>query len=223
MKVDLPLLPTVKRPDLKGGDAAAQFDIFLARQLVGALRDTVPEGVFGDLLGPFGDMMEEELAGKLARGGLGLAARLMPDLGREGQPARGVPTDSPFVSPLEGRLSSGYGRRRDPIDGDQRLHKGVDLAAPLGTPVGAIGAGTVVEVGATAGAGNFVRIRHSDGFESRYNHLQSASVVDGQAIHQGQQLGAVGSTGRSTGPHLHLELRHDGERVDPAKWVPTGD
>lgn len=222
MKVDLPLLPNIPRPDPKSGDSAAQFDVYLARQLVGALRDTVPEGMFGDLLGPFGDMMEEELAGKLARGGLGLAARLLPDLdgGHPAAPSRRP--DSPFISPLDGRLSSGFGRRRDPIDGDQRQHNGVDLAAPLGTPVGAIGAGTVVEVGRSAGAGNFVRVKHSDGFESRYNHLQSFAVVDGQAIAQGQQLGAVGSTGRSTGPHLHLELRQDGARLDPSDWIPTG-
>jgi murein DD-endopeptidase MepM/ murein hydrolase activator NlpD len=223
VKVDLPLLPTIAHPDPKSGDAAAQFDVYLARQLVGALRDTVPEGVFGDLLGPFGDMMEEELAGKLARGGLGLADRLMPDLGERHAPARAPRSDSPFASPLDGRLSSSFGSRRDPFEGDQRHHNGVDIAAPLGTPVGSIGEGTVIEVGRSAGAGNFVRVRHSDGFESRYNHLQSSSVNPGQTINQGQRLGTVGSTGRSTGPHLHLELQQDGARLDPSDWIPTGD
>jgi murein DD-endopeptidase MepM/ murein hydrolase activator NlpD len=132
----------------------------------------------------------------------GLAARLAP-LG-------------PLHVPVEGRFTSGFGMRVHPVTGERRRHAGVDIAAPTGTPVAAVAGGTVVHAGASGGYGTLVEVDHGNGVTSRYAHLSAADVAVGDRLAPGQRLGAVGSTGRSTGPHLHLELRVEGEPVDAA-------
>lgn len=126
---------------------------------------------------------------------------------------------------MAGRVSSAYGWRGDPFSGRARFHGGIDLAAGYGAPVPAAAHGTVVTAEEQGGYGLTVVIRHQNGFESRYAHLSSFDVRPGQTVAQGQQLGRVGSTGRSTGPHLHFEVTQAGRRVDPAQFVRnlTGD
>src|SRR6185436_19640181 len=109
--------------------------------------------------------------------------------------------------------TSTFGRRTDPIEGDTRFHAGLDLAAPLGTPVHAAGAGVVVRAGRAGGYGNLVVVRHGDGLETRYGHLQAAAVKEGDQVAAGATVGTVGQSGRATGPHLHLEVRRDGKAV----------
>jgi murein DD-endopeptidase MepM/ murein hydrolase activator NlpD len=123
-----------------------------------------------------------------------------------------------LLSPVAfSRITSGFGMRKDPILGYSHLHKGVDYAAPIGTPVRSIGDGTVQFAGVQHGYGEVVFIRHSDGRDaSVYAHLSRIEVKPGQAVAQGQTIGAVGMTGRATGPHLHFEFRIRNEQVNPA-------
>lgn len=116
-----------------------------------------------------------------------------------------------------GRLSSGFGMRRHPILGYNRMHRGVDFAAPTGTPIYAAGSGRLARVGRYGGYGNYVRIEHGDGYATAYAHLSrfADGMRSGRRVDQGEVIGYVGSTGRSTGPHLHFEVLVNGEQVDP--------
>jgi murein DD-endopeptidase MepM/ murein hydrolase activator NlpD len=129
-------------------------------------------------------------------------------------------------TPVAGaRITSGYGMRLHPIFGYTRMHQGVDFAAPTGTPVVAAGDGVVLEAGPRAGYGNWLRIRHADGWDTAYAHLSgyAAGLRPGLAVRQGQVVGFVGESGEATGPHLHYEVWRGGVRVDPATVPgPTG-
>ena len=121
-------------------------------------------------------------------------------------------------TPVDGaRMSSGFGMRRHPILGYNRMHRGVDFAAPTGTPIYAAGDGRIVRVGRLGGYGNYVRIEHGGGYATAYAHLSrfAAGMRSGRRVEQGEVIGYVGSTGRSTGPHLHFEVLKRGQQVDP--------
>jgi murein DD-endopeptidase MepM/ murein hydrolase activator NlpD len=113
------------------------------------------------------------------------------------------------------RLSSGFGMRFHPILGYSRMHQGIDFAAPTGTPVLASAGGRVVKAGWSGGYGNVVQIDHGRGTVTRYAHLSRINVKEGQQVAQGHRIGAVGSTGMSTGPHLHYEVWMNGKPVNP--------
>uniref|UniRef100_UPI0012963105 M23 family metallopeptidase n=1 Tax=Ornithinicoccus halotolerans TaxID=1748220 RepID=UPI0012963105 len=118
-----------------------------------------------------------------------------------------------FATPVTGSLTSRYGYRWG------RLHSGIDYGATYGAPVRAVGGGTVEMTGWTTGLGYQVRVRLDDGTLLVYGHLSQVGVASGQRVATGQWLGAVGNSGRSTGPHLHLEVRLDGVAVDPLPWL----
>lgn len=124
-------------------------------------------------------------------------------------------------TPVDGaRVSSTFGFRIHPVLGFHKFHKGVDFAAAVGTPVFAAGSGVIESAVPSDSAGNWVRLRHDNGWETVYMHLDRFApgiAGHGARVAQGQQIGAVGTTGRSTGPHLHYELHVGGEAVDPAK------
>lgn len=125
-------------------------------------------------------------------------------------------------TPLDGaRISSGFGRRTHPILGFNRMHQGIDFAAPSGTPVYAAADGTILSAKREGGYGLMVRIRHAGGIETRYAHLSrfSRGAIAGRRVSQGTVVGAVGSTGMSTGPHLHYEVFAGGRAVNPARHV----
>lgn len=135
------------------------------------------------------------------------------------------PVSVSMSMPLAARVSSPFGLRPDPFTGGTRCHGGIDFAAPAGTPVAAVADGTVAAVvpgWKSGGFGNLVRLDHGGGVESWYGHLSQFLVRDGQRVRQGEIIGLVGSTGRSTGPHLHLEIRIGGTRVDPALLLGSG-
>lgn len=129
-------------------------------------------------------------------------------------------------TPINGaRLSSGYGFRQHPILGYTLLHKGTDFAAPIGTPILAAGDGVIERAGGFGTYGNYVRIRHSDGYETAYAHMSrfGHGVRAGAQVRQQQVIGYVGVTGRSTGPHLHYEVLLNGQQINPMRLkVPTG-
>ncbi|MGB7834234.1 MAG: M23 family metallopeptidase [Xanthobacteraceae bacterium] len=131
----------------------------------------------------------------------------------------------PVRKPVEGELdeSSGFGVRSDPFLGRPAMHTGIDFRGDSGDPVHATAAGTVVEAGWSGGYGRMVEIDHGSGFSTRYGHLSKIDVKVGQSIKIGQVIGEIGSTGRSTGPHLHYETRIDGEAVNPQKFLRAGE
>lgn len=129
-------------------------------------------------------------------------------------------------TPIDGaRISSSFGRRKHPILGYTKMHSGVDFAAPRGTPIYAAGNGKVEIAGWTGGYGKFVRIQHANGYETGYGHMNgfASGIRPGVSVRQGQVIGYVGTTGRSTGPHLHYEISVRGKKVNPLGIkVPTG-
>jgi len=112
-------------------------------------------------------------------------------------------------------VSSLYGMRKNPFSGRPQFHGGIDIAAPVGTPVLASADGVVTEIGNKGGLGSAISVRHRDGSVSTYGHLSAQQVRMGQQVRQGQQIGKVGSTGRSTGPHLDYRIQKNGRRIDP--------
>ena len=129
-------------------------------------------------------------------------------------------------TPIDGaRLSSGYGRRRHPILGYTKVHRGVDFAAPRGTPIYAAGNGVIRYVGRKGAYGKYIKIRHNSTYSTAYAHLQnfSRNIRKGRRVTQGQVIGYVGSTGRSTGPHLHYEIIVNGRQINPLRLrLPSG-
>lgn len=130
-------------------------------------------------------------------------------------------------TPIDGaRLSSGYGMRRHPILGYSRMHRGIDFAAPTGTPIYAAGDGVVEAAGWNGGYGRYLRVRHNSTYKTAYAHLSriAKGVRRGQRVTQGQVIGYVGTSGRSTGPHLHYEVMVAGRQVNPLKVkLPSGE
>lgn len=124
-----------------------------------------------------------------------------------------------FIRPSSGRLTSGFGMRVHPITGRRRMHAGVDIAAPTGTPIRAAAAGRVIIAGYMGGYGYTVVVDHGGGYSTLYGHCSSLLVRVGQQVRQGQQIARMGSTGMSTGPHLHFEVRINGRPVNPRQHV----
>lgn len=126
----------------------------------------------------------------------------------------------PSRTPLDGyRLSSNFGMRSHPVIGGLRAHKGLDMAAPTGTPIYATADGLVSKAEWFSAYGNFVSIGHGSELETRYGHMSRIAVSAGQRVRKGDVIGYVGSTGRSTGPHLHYEVRVAGVAVDPSPYM----
>jgi murein DD-endopeptidase MepM/ murein hydrolase activator NlpD len=221
--------------------AGKQLEAFFLRQLLSeASQGTSSDSGFaGDT---FKQMFNEAIADKMASaGGIGLAdvfskqlakqaggnsAQTSPEVAHtalpmpsheQGPSVDGLPR---FVMPVAGRASSGYGDRFDPIQHKEIKHPGFDLAAPTGTTVDAAASGTVTHAGPAGTYGNLIIIKHADGVETRYAHLSATSVKEGDTVQAGQPIGAVGTTGYSTGPHLHFEVRKDGKPIDPAPLLP---
>jgi murein DD-endopeptidase MepM/ murein hydrolase activator NlpD len=127
-----------------------------------------------------------------------------------------------FVRPVPGPISSGFGMRIHPITGDRRMHNGVDMNGALGDPIRSSRSGRVIFAGVKGGYGNAVMIDHGGGMVTLYGHQSRIAVTNGESVQAGQVIGYVGSTGQSTGPHLHFEVRINGGPVNPAKYLGPG-
>ena len=127
----------------------------------------------------------------------------------------------PDYRPVKGgRISSGFGYRRDPFTGKTAFHSGIDIAAPKGTAIYAAGAGKVIFAGYHSGGyGYLVEIQHNNGLKTLYAHCSKLYVKVGDFVGKGDHIAAIGSTGRSTGPHVHFEIQLNGKAVDPRKYV----
>ena len=119
----------------------------------------------------------------------------------------------------QGYVSSSYGYRRDPFNGRSRMHRGIDFAAKTGTPIYSVAVGVISFVGRKGGYGNAVEVDHGNGLVSRYGHLSKFKIEIGALVKKGDLIALAGSTGRSTGPHLHLEILKNGTQIDPSKYL----
>jgi murein DD-endopeptidase MepM/ murein hydrolase activator NlpD len=127
--------------------------------------------------------------------------------------------DAPSIWPVEGRVGSSFGQREDPINGEGAFHSGIDIDAPMGTPVRAAGDGEVTGANMGAGYGRQVVLDHGHDLLTLYGHLSAVAVVPGQHVTRGQVIGYVGQSGRATGPHLHYEVRVHKVPVNPHKYL----
>ncbi|MDQ5960957.1 MAG: hypothetical protein QG592_2040, partial [Pseudomonadota bacterium] len=129
----------------------------------------------------------------------------------------------PTITPILGNyVGSGFGWRVDPIVGAGALHEGIDFVADIGTPVVAAAGGVVVMADRHPQYGNLIEIDHGNNFTTRYAHLSKLSVKEGQVVRRGKEIGLSGNTGRSTGPHLHFEVRFNGVAQNPARFLQQG-
>ena len=155
------------------------------------------------------------LAASVGRSPLSAAARA----------AAGIsgPVSIPSRTPLAGlTMTSHFGMRVHPVLGGLRAHKGIDLSAPVGTPIHATADGVVGKAAWFGGYGLYVQLEHGNDLETRYGHMSRLNVAEGQHIHKGDIVGYVGTTGRSTGPHLHYEVRVSGVAVNPVPYMQSG-
>ena len=128
----------------------------------------------------------------------------------------------PVSAKVAQRISSGYGNRKDPFTGKPAFHGGIDIAAATGTPVLAAASGTVQDVGTSKRYGKYVSIQHPDGNVSWYGHLSAQNIAKGVQVRKGQPIGRVGSTGRSTGPHLDFRIKDGDKFLNPSRLIGTG-
>lgn len=203
-------------PEAVGQAVEEMFVQMLMKQMQQGLSEGA--GAYSDA---FSGMLTKELA---ASGQLGLADQITEMLGGTApgtiKPTWNQPVGSgERVWPLRGRLTSDFGMRTHPITGKYTHHDGIDIAAPTGTPIRAAKSGVVKFSGDRGGYGNLVIVEHSDGTQTRYGHCHRLNVRPGERVRAGQEIATVGSTGRSTGPHLHFEVRVDGKPVDPGPWL----
>lgn len=126
---------------------------------------------------------------------------------------------APILWPVEGRITSGFGERMDPFDREGAFHRGVDISSQIGTPVIAPADGVVRFADLMNGYGRAIVVDHGQGITTLYGHLSGFGVANGQVIHRGDTLGYVGQSGRSTGPHLHYEVRIFNTAVNPSKYL----
>jgi murein DD-endopeptidase MepM/ murein hydrolase activator NlpD len=179
----------------------------------------------GAVLAKYNQLQEE--SARVAAELRAVAARKPSSAGPpRGGGALPVVTSGAFLTmPVHGRKTSNFGRRFHPLFHYWRLHSGMDLGAGMGQPIVAAADGEVVRAGYSGGSGNYTCVYHGryqgDAISTCYAHQSQILVHPGQQVRRGQLIGRVGSTGTSTGPHLHFEVRLDGNPVDPAKWLPS--
>ena len=204
---------------------AQQFESLLLAQMLREMKQSMaPEsdeqGLGGSIMG---DTFMSELGLALSRaGGVGMSQVLVDGFTKNlpvtGEAENAGEISSPLPLPPKAssmKISSDFGWRNDPIDGSHRFHAGTDIRLAYGRDVRAAASGVVTFAGEQGGYGTSVTVRHSDGLETRYAHLSATDVREGDTVSAGQVIARSGNTGRSTGPHLHFEVRQNGRPVDP--------
>ena len=216
-------------------EACAEFESLFIYLVMKQMRKTISKselisGGKGEEI--FTSMMDEELSKQISlRQGLGLRDVLIEQLtGRRGKVLpHSIATKTysknrsveecgqPLVLPVFGSVSSPYGWREDPFTGKRDFHHGIDISSPSGSQVSAAGAGCVVFSGWKEGYGKVVEIEHQDGLSTLYAHNLKNLVKEGERVAKYQAIALVGNSGKSTGPHLHYEVRRKGEAINPTK------
>ncbi len=212
--------------------ACKDFEAVFTYQILKSMRSTVEKcdlfhGGQGEEI--YESLLDQELSKKIAGGGSNsLSEFLYQQLkGKDSQNLQGPDTGTTGENkgnstpqwPIQGRISSEFGWRKDPFTGESRLHKGIDLAASEGTPVTACRDGRVIMSGYQKGYGNVVALDHGNGVTTLYAHNRENLVKEGEWSRKGDPLARVGCTGRSTGPHLHFEVREHGRHLDPREYL----
>lgn len=211
-------------------EAAQKFEQFFVQSMLQEMRATAKmpgEGMFdSSAMDTWTEQLDQEVAGQISRGrGMGLSKVIAQSLrntyGATTTPGA-VGKDGwswPLPAAELGSVSSDFGHRVAPVHGASTDHQGLDIAAPAGTAVLAAADGVVTRAENAGSYGLLVEIDHGDGIVTRYAHQSAMDVAVGEAVSAGDRLGSVGSTGRSSGPHLHLEVRVDGVPVDPLEFL----
>ena len=213
--------------------ACKEFEAVFTNELLKSMRRTIEKcdlfhGGQGEEI--YESLLDQELSKKMAGLGPGSLANVLyqqfkretTDASTEDLSLRPLSdrADAPLLNPLkQGRLSSPFGWRKDPINGGDQFHHGVDLAAPEGSPVRAAMAGKVITSGFKGEYGNLVMLDHGNGLTTLYAHNEENKVKEGDWVRKGELLATVGSTGRSTGPHLHFEVKREGAHQDPLVFL----
>jgi murein DD-endopeptidase MepM/ murein hydrolase activator NlpD len=211
-----------------------EFASLLIFQMLQTMRRTIPRtGLLDQGLAPdlYMSLFDQEVARHIARRqDLGLSSLLAQQFSAatetgavSGQRARALETYrqqqgagfDKLLLPVSGHLSSPFGWRQDPVDGEEKWHQGIDIAAPAGALVRAAAAGEVIFSGPRQDYGNLLIVEHQDGYHTYYAHHSEPLVATGTAVQRGQPIARVGQTGRATGPHVHFEVRHHGQALDP--------
>ena len=203
--------------------AAAQVDPQVARAM-----DRLPSsithramggGSFGDLASPVSSTVTADPAFGLLRDVLHVLQAQLDRFRPGAERRQALAAATPSIWPVAGGLSSHYGNRSDPFTGSAEFHSGLDISADSGQPVHATADGTVLSARWSGSFGNLVVIDHGYGITTRYGHLSRFAVFDGQTIRKGEIVGYVGSTGRSTSPHVHYELLLNGQPTNPLRLL----
>jgi murein DD-endopeptidase MepM/ murein hydrolase activator NlpD len=177
-----------------------------------ALSDDVNQQQVKLTIDRFYDLRTQALSGRVSRA---LESGLSPSFSGDWTEL----ADAPSLWPLEGRVSSSFGERMDPINGEGAFHSGIDICAPYGSPVRATGDGDVTGAAMGAGYGREIVLDHGHDLRTVYGHLSAIAVLPGQHVIRGQVIGYVGQSGRATGPHLHYEVRVHNVPVNPHKYL----
>ncbi|RPI76846.1 MAG: hypothetical protein EHM45_11500 [Desulfobacteraceae bacterium] len=219
----------LEQRDRKLRKACEDFESVFTYQLLRSMRATIDKS--GLMSGGQGEeiyesMLDQELSKNMMGGGPNsLAYALYQQLkGMDNQGPEGLPGFSNSGQPLRpvpGNVVSGFGWRKDPFSAEDKFHYGIDLKAESGTPVKAALAGRVLVSEYQEGYGNMVLLDHGKGFSTLYAHNQENNVQVGAWVEKGVMISKVGSSGRSTGPHLHFEVRKNGQYLDPAEFLPV--
>lgn len=235
------LAPSPDGPSQEMQEGVAEFASLLIFQMLQVMRRTIPQSGLldkGFAHDVYMSLFDQEVARQIAqRGDFGLtslllrqfrdqeAAPLPPGQRKDAlQAYRQQLPQSPdlFSLPTDGFLSSHFGWRRDPFEQGTKWHSGIDIAAAARSLVRAAASGTVGFSGPRQGYGNLVILEHQNGYQTYYGHNAENLVPSGAQVRRGQPIARVGQTGRATGPHVHFELRKDGQPLDPAVFVGEG-
>ena len=212
-------------------EASKAFEGYMVEMMVKEMRKTVPDGMFsGGQAEIFSNLFDQEIAARIAEGGgfgFGdmLAGQMVgsgtsdaaPSFARIAEYSRvpKAPGGAATLPVADGVITSHFGHRSDPFHGKRTKHKGLDIAAAEGTPIQPIRPGIVTSAGKRGGYGNVIVVDHGDGTTSLYAHCAELKAKKGQRVGRGDIIATVGSTGRSTGPHLHLEVHQNGTAINP--------
>jgi len=211
------------KPGTRPEEAARAFESYYCEMLLTEMERTVQGGISGGTMGPLSALVSRAVADAMAAGGgIGIGKLLQSGLENTSAPAVHTPGPTPLepkALPIEGTVTSGFGMRVHPILGDWRMHQGMDIGAEAGTPIHPLAAGVVTRAEEARGYGKVVVVDHGNGWSTLYAHCEAMDVSPGDRVTPSSILGQVGSTGLSTGPHLHLEVHENGQAIDPASVI----
>jgi len=205
--------------------AARQFEQMFVFYMLKTMRSTIDKSGLidgGRSEEIYTNMLDNEFASKISeRNSLGLSHLIIDDLSRRGllKEYEKNAQSSSFLFPVKGEVSSAFGMRDDPIDGEKKFHYGMDIAAPYKSEIVAAESGRIAYSGGKGNFGNMVVIDHGNGYNTLYAHNSKNLVKVGEEVRKGEPIALVGDSGRSTGPHLHFEVRRNGQSLNPTSYL----